>query len=69
MLPTVINFKLKLLLPMVRSRDGQEEGEIHSLGLCYHLGVSLQTGQAQIYRIIMRDKGKTKNSRDVSKWS
>lgn len=27
MLPAVINFKLKLLLPMVRSSDGQEEGE------------------------------------------
>lgn len=37
----MINIKLKLLLPMVRSNDGQkegkDEGEIHSLGLCYHL--------------------------------
>lgn len=54
MLPAVINFKLKLLLPMVRSSDGQE-GEPHSLGLCYHLGLSLRTGQAQMYGTTMRE--------------
>lgn len=41
MLPAVINFKLELLLPVVRSSDAQEEGEdeeeIHSLGICYCL--------------------------------
>lgn len=44
---------------MVRSSDGQkegeDEGEIHSLGLCYLLGLSLRTGQAQTYGITMRE--------------
>lgn len=62
MLPAVINIKLKLLLPMVRSSDGQEEGEdegeIHSLGIFYSLWLSLRTGQAQMYGITMREKKK-----------
>jgi len=48
MLPAVINFKLKLLLPMVRSGDGQEEGEdegeIQSLRIWYCSWLSPQTG-------------------------
>lgn len=65
MLPAVINFKLELLLPVVRSSDGQEEGEdegeIHSLGICYCLWLSLWTRQAQRYGITTRDlKNKTK---------
>ena len=64
MLPAVINFKLKLLLPMVRSSDGQkegeDEGEIHSLGICYCLWLSLQTGRAQMYGITTREE-KEKN--------
>lgn len=64
MLPAVINFKLKLLLPMVRSSDGQEEGETHSLGLCYHLGFSLRNGQAQMYGITMRE-GRKKQPKTV----
>lgn len=63
MLPAVINFKLKLLLPMVRSSDGQEEGEdkgeIRGLGICFCLWLSLWTGQAQMYGIRVRRK-KTK---------
>lgn len=60
MQPAVINIKLKLLLPTVRSSDGQEEGEdegeIHSLGFCYSLWLSLRTGQAQMYGKTMREK-------------
>lgn len=45
---------------MVRSSDGQEEGEdegeIHSLGFCYSFWLSLRTGQAQMYGITMREK-------------
>lgn len=55
----MINFKLKLILPMVRSSDGQkegeDEGEIHTLELCYLLGLPLRTGQAQMYGITMRE--------------
>lgn len=52
MLPAVINFKFKLLLPMVRSSDGQEKGEdeegIHHLRICYCLWLFLWTGRAQM---------------------
>lgn len=53
MLPAVINFKFKLLLPTVRSSDGQEKGEdeegIHHLRICYCLWLFLWTGWAQMY--------------------
>lgn len=44
---------------MVRSSDGQKEGEdeeeIHSLRLCYHLGLFLRTEEAQMYGMTMRE--------------
>lgn len=45
----MINFKLKLLLPMVRSSDGQKEaeneGEIHSLGQAQMYGITMREGR------------------------
>lgn len=71
MLPAVINFKFKLLLPMVRSSDGQEKGEdeegIHHLQICYCLWLFLWTGRAQMYGITVRRKKKSTTSGDLSK--